>query len=161
MRRPSKSRVRIRACKALTTYTRKVVCFAYHQSSNNWRDWTWRMISQREMRILLAGGDVEPVTRMTDDGSVQLVGYKATRAVRIKESTPGSLTTRTMAAAAMKPSDEFTRSEARELGKYRLWPFVGDDRATRVWPRPTAIETGYLDALLAAGGIAPEIRAYA
>lgn len=111
------------------------------------------MISQRQAALLLAGGDVEAITRMTDDGTVQTVGYRATRAVRIKDSSPNSLTTRTMDAAAMRPAEEFERAEQAELGRFRLWPFEGDDRATRVRPRPSAIETGYLDTLLAAGGI--------
>src|SRR6266700_1816377 len=97
MRRPSKTRTRVRACTALTTYTRLVVCFSYNQATSNWREWTFKMISQRQMGVLIAGGDVESVTRMGDEGEVRIVGYRAVRPIRRSDSSPSCLTQATMA----------------------------------------------------------------
>jgi hypothetical protein len=155
MRRASKTRTRVRACAALTTYTRLQVCFSYSQASGNWREWTYKMISQRQMGVLIAGGDVEPITRMGDDGEVQVVGHRATRPIRRTDSSPTCLTAATMAVAAMGSGDTMFRGDVAQLEKYRLWPFVGDDRAVCVRPRPTAIERAYLDTLLAAGRLRP------
>jgi hypothetical protein len=155
MRARARSRVRIRACQAQTTYTRRETLFGYSQSSSNWREWTYKTISQRAMAKLTAGGDVTPVSRMDDDGKVRVVGYRATRPIRRSDESPSSLNAGTMYVAAMREQEEKTRGEEAQLDKFRLWSFVGDDRATCVRPRPTAIETGYLNALLAAGRLAP------
>jgi hypothetical protein len=155
MRARARSRVRIRACQAQTTYTRMEILFGYNQSSSNWREWTYKSISQRAMGKLTAGGDVEAVTRMDDEGKVRVVGQRATRPIRRSDESPSSLNAGTMYVAAMGDKEEKTPAEEAQLDKFRLWPFIGDDRAICVRPRPTAIETGYLDTLLAAGRIAP------
>lgn len=163
MRKATKTRVRIRGGVALTTYTRMQRCFSYIQGTTDWHEWTYKMVSQRQIASLMAGGDVEPITRKGDDGTVQTVGYRATRPIRQSDVSPACLNARTMAVAAMKPTDTFSRGDIAQLEKFRLWPFIGDDRATCVRPRPTAIETGFLDTLLAAGrlGTAPKLQAAA
>lgn len=155
MRRAPKTRVRVRACVALTTYTRLQVLFSCNQANANWRQWTHKMISQRQMAVLIAAGDVEPVTRQVEDGTVQLVGYRAKRPLRRSDSSPACLNAATMIVAAKKANEEFSRGETATLDKYRLWPFIGDDRAVCVRPRPTAIETGHIETLLAAGRLRP------
>jgi hypothetical protein len=154
LRARATSRVRIRACQAQTTYTRKEVLFGYNQSSSNWREWTYKTISQRAMGKLTAGGDVEPISRMDDDGKVRVVGHRATRPIRKSDASPQCLNAATMAVAAMGEKDEWTPADEAQLDKFRLWPFIGDNRATCVRSRPTAIETGYLETLLAAGSLA-------
>jgi hypothetical protein len=156
MRARPKSRIRIRACQAQTSYTRKEFLFGYNQSTSNWREWTYKTISQRAMGELTAGGDVEPIRRMDDDGQVRIVGHRATRPIRRSDASPQCLNRETMTVAAMGAEEQRSHAHEAQLTKFRLWPFIGDDRATCVRPRPSAIETGYLDMLLAAGRIAPE-----
>jgi hypothetical protein len=156
MRARATSRVRIRACQAQTTYTRKEILFGYNQSSSNWREWTFKTISQRAMGKLTAGGDVEPVSRMDDDGKVRIVGHRATRPIRRSDASPQCLNAATMYVAAMREKEEKTPAQEAELDKFRLWLFIGDDRASCVRREPTAIETGHLNTLLAAGRLAPE-----
>jgi hypothetical protein len=139
-----------------------VVCFSYNQNGiTNWREWNFRMISQRQMGVLIAGGDVEPITREVDDGSVQLVGYKATKPIRRSDSSPTCLNVATMGVAAMGTGDTMFRGDLAQLDKFRLWPEIGDDRAVCVRPRPTAVEAGYLAQLLASGRLRPLPKAAA
>jgi hypothetical protein len=149
MRKARKSRVRVRACQALTTYTRLQRCFSYIQDTLDWTKWTYKLVSQRQIAILLAAGDVQPVTRQVD-GKVEIVGYRAMRPIRRSDVSPACLNAATMNVAAMGSHDSMSRGEAAQLARYRLWPFTGDSRARLTGPRPTETETAYLGSIRSA-----------
>jgi hypothetical protein len=172
-----RGRVRTRAEQATTVYSRLVMLFSHSQKHESvWREWSYRVVSERQALQLRAAGEADPVydyeglrpgpgalDRCIEAGSVRLIGYRATALMRRGGSSPSSLDADTMEALLHEAlrqagfrgdeSDKIFRGDVARLEKFRLWPFEGDDRAVRVRPRPSAIETGTLESLLAAGAL--------
>lgn len=127
-----------------------IALFAYVQRSQKWTEWTFRLISQRQMQLLIALDEVEPIERMKD-GVFQLVGYKATKPTRRDEVSACALTFRTMLAVGKQAhGHELDRREEREVIRFRLDPFVGDRKNPLTGPRYSPADLRLAESILAA-----------
>lgn len=152
MRKRCRSRVRSRGKIVLNSYTRKVAYFAYAQTTERWREWTFRTKSQRAAEQLVAAGEAEAVVRMID-GVVQVVGYRALTPTSWERPSPTTLTYGTMVAVGNDEAGaKLSGWERREILKFRVWPLIGDTRAIAVRPRLSAEERRIAEGLLARGG---------
>ncbi|MDP9039815.1 MAG: hypothetical protein M3O02_11180 [Acidobacteriota bacterium] len=144
MRKHARGRVRSRKRLVLNAYSRQVAHYAYIQDSEIWRNWTFRTISEREAKALMACGEAQPVTREVD-GELRLVGYRATTPTSWERPSPATLTFATMEAAAGLRSG---RRAADEVMKFRVWALIGDTKAVCVRPRMTDDELREAEKLL-------------
>jgi hypothetical protein len=131
-----------------------VAYFSYSQSTEKWKDWTFRTISQRQAENLVAAGEARPITRMRD-GIVQVVGFRATKPTSWERESPATLTYATMVAVGndgggvpADPRYRQTRREREEVTKFRVWALIGDTKAVAVRPRITEAERELAEKLL-------------
>lgn len=152
MRKRCRDRARSRGKVVLNSYTKMVAYFAYAQSSNRWKEWTFRTISQRQGEQLAAAGEATPVMRWVD-GKVCCVGFRAMTPTRWERPSVPSLTYSTLEAVAREALGGHMARWARdEVNKYRVWPLIGDTKAVAVRPRMTEAERRFAEKLLASGG---------
>lgn len=153
-RKHCRTRVRSRGKFVLNPYTRMVEHFAYAQLTDNWREWKFRTISQRQAQQLVMAGEAEAVTR-EKDGVVQLVGYRALTPTNWERPSPATLTFSTMCAVAkraMAEGDKLTRRERDELVKFDVWALIGDKGLVR--PKISAADLRRAESLM------PEFRTF-
>lgn len=127
----ARKRVRSRGQVVLNAYSRMVAQYAYQQDSPDWKCWSYRTISERTARLLVADGEAEPVTRL-HNGVVQVIGYRALKPTSWERPSPATLTFGTMQAVAGLRSG---RKASDEVIKFRVWATVGDTKAPSVRPR--------------------------
>jgi len=145
MRKHARNRVRTRGKRVLNANTRLVPYFGYAQISQNWRDWSFRSISQAKALELEREGEAEAITRMVD-GFVRIVGYRAKKPIRVDRPSPTTLTLATMVAVGNATLDakgkrpELTPAERHQVEKFQVWALIGDDKACAVRPRITEAE---------------------
>lgn len=156
MRKRCRSRVRSRGKVVLNAYSRMVPYFAYAQTTDKWREWTFRTKSQRQAEALVAAGEAEIVTRMVD-GVVRVVGYRALTPTSWERPSPATLTFGTMCAVGNQDAEgkddiaerhRLTRRERAEIVKFKVWPLIGDTKAVAVRPRISAAERREAEKLL-------------
>jgi hypothetical protein len=129
-----------------------VTYFAYAQVSLKWREWSFRIVSQRQAETLVACGEAMPITRLVD-GEVRVVGYRALKPTSWERPSVASLTFSTLEAVGREALGGHMARWARdEVFKYRVWPLIGDDKAVAVRPRMTEAERRFAEKLLANGG---------
>ena len=135
-------------------YNRLVAYFAYKQESEKWREWTYRLISQRQAQALVASGEAGAISRK-HNGTVQIVGFRALKPLACEVPSPTSLTVRTTAAvgnAVGKPADlRLSRRERDEITKFLVWPLIGDRKAVSVCPKQTGAERKRAESILRTG----------
>lgn len=137
--------MRSRGKVVLNAYSRLVAYFAYAQTSERWREWTFRTISQRQAEGLVAAGEAVPITRM-EDGAVRIVGYRALKPTNWERPSPATLTYGTMLAVA-----GLTDSR-RQVEKFQVWPLIGDTKAVAVRPRISEADRARAEKLLSCCG---------
>lgn len=141
-------RSRVPGQRVLNPYSRMVAHFGYAQSSLQWRDWTFRLISQRQAQMLVSLGEAEAVTRMSD-GHVRVVGYRALKPTSWERPSPCTLTLSTMQAVAdAGDAAGLTRRQRAEVTKFRVWALIGDTKAVAVRPRISEQERRLAESLL-------------
>lgn len=153
-RKHCRTLVRSRGKRVLNAYNRMVAHFSYAQLTENWREWKYRTISQRQAEQLVSAGEAERITR-EKDGAVQVVGYKALTPTSWERPSPATLTFSTMCAVAKRSMDvkhpkdfRLTRRERDELVKFDVWALIGDKRAVAVRPRISDAERKRAESLL-------------
>jgi hypothetical protein len=87
------------------------------------------------------------------DGTLQVVGYRATQPVRRERPSPAALTPDTMMAVTNDgPLSELTPWERNEILRFRVWPLISDTKARITRPRMTETEERLALKLLSSGG---------
>jgi hypothetical protein len=156
-RKHCRTRVRSRGKVVLNAYSRMVAHFAYAQLSENWREWKFRTISERQAEQLVAAGEAERITQETHRTitlsaggtntvkAVEVVGYRALSPTSWERPLPAMLTFGTMRAVAKRALGEtksggerLSRRERDELNRFDVWALIGDDKAVAVRPRTSA-----------------------
>jgi hypothetical protein len=103
----------------------------------------WRTISERQAESMESMGQAEKVTDPASGDSYwkQLVEDPS-------RPSPTTLTKATMEAVANAKNCRLNRAEQRHVDKFRVWAFIGDKKAFRVWPRTTDAERRQAEKLL-------------
>lgn len=156
MRKHCRARVRTRGQRVLNAVTRLVPYFGYAQITQNWREWSFRSVSLKKAQELEKSGEAEAITRMVD-GFVRVVGYRATKPIRVDRPSPCTLTMATMMAVGNNETGNkeamarLTRGERNQIEKFQVWALIGDDKAVCVRPKLNEMERKIAERLLGRG----------
>lgn len=125
-------------------YSTLVAAYYMTQSTQDWRNWGYRSMSQAKAEELERDGKADRVIRQVDQevrdaagqviGSekvVMTVGFRLKEPLRCDNTSPTSLNVSVSRAASgeFARGDRPTRGERARIAKYKVWNEVGDTKA--------------------------------
>ena len=106
--------------------------FGYVQEGTDWKTWRYRTVAYRKILELEANKEAEPFTRKTEANGI-CTFWRETKPLKLSEDSPAALTAHTAVAVACALSGRrLSRSDERQVARYRHWNSVGDDKAPLV-----------------------------
>lgn len=174
MARRKHKQARCRGTLVRNRHNTLVAMFYMNQSTADWRNWGYRMLSQAKAEELEREGRAERVIRSVEqdifgeDGQVcgsqkvvMTVGWRMQEVMRSERPSPTTLTMSTSRAVSGEflRGDRPTRGERALIAKFVSWPLIGDTKAVAVRPRITPGERRHAESLLGFHGADAVIQA--